>query len=151
SPSLIVGALHHLPSRVETELFSRLTFQFLLGAALFVFRDRIPISRWCACAAALIFAATLALRLYPGFGEVAMAYLWIWFAVRLPLRRVDARGDYSYGVYIYAWPVQQVLALYGLYRWGPLPFLVLSVLGTLPVAMASWYFVERPALSLKWI
>jgi peptidoglycan/LPS O-acetylase OafA/YrhL len=151
SPTLIAGLVHHLPARVDSELFSRLTFQFLLGATLFVFRDWIPISKWWACAAAVLLTASVIKGFYPGFGELAVAYLWIWLAVRLPLRRVDARGDFSYGVYIYAWPVQQTLALYGLYRWGVLAFLLLSIVATLPLAVASWYLVERPALSLKGI
>ncbi|MBV9171195.1 MAG: acyltransferase [Chloroflexi bacterium] len=151
SPALAAEFLHHLPPRVNTELFSRLTFQFIVGAVFFVYRDRLIISRWSAVAALVVAITTILAGVYPGVGEVCTAYLWIWLAVHLPLRRVDSRGDFSYGVYIYAWPVQQALALYGLYRWGVVPFLVLSVLFTMPFAMASWYFVERPALSLKWI
>jgi peptidoglycan/LPS O-acetylase OafA/YrhL len=52
-------------------------------------------------------------------------------------------GDVSYGLYIYACPLQQVLA-----QAGRLSF-ASSLLLTLPFAIASWVLVERPALRLK--
>ena len=42
---------------------------------------------------------------------VTMSYAFLWLAFKLPLRHFDARGDFSYGTYIYAFPVQQGLAL----------------------------------------
>jgi peptidoglycan/LPS O-acetylase OafA/YrhL len=58
-------------------------------------------------------------------------------------------GDFSYGVYIYAFPVQQlVTALLG----GRTVWWVNAAL-SLPVVVAlaalSWHGVERPALRLK--
>lgn len=56
-------------------------------------------------------------------------------------RRLPA--DVSYGLYIYAAPVQQALAAA-----GALTF-VASLALTLPLAAASWFLVERPALRFK--
>ena len=57
-------------------------------------------------------------------------------SVRLP-------ADVSYGLYIYACPLQQILVMSGaLSFWA-------SVAVTLPLAVASWFLVERPALRLK--
>ena len=63
------------------------------------------------------------------------------------LSRFHAR-DYSYGIYIYAFPVQQTLA----YFWPQMPLLayLLSTLAiTITLAAASWHLVEKPALKLK--
>ena len=57
-------------------------------------------------------------------------------------------GDYSYGVYIYAFPIQQsLLALWPNLR--PLQLLGLALPITLAVAALSWHFVEQPALRAK--
>jgi peptidoglycan/LPS O-acetylase OafA/YrhL len=59
------------------------------------------------------------------------------------LRSFRLRADVSYGLYIYAFPLQQILAGAGrLSLWTALAV-------TLPFALASWLLVERPALRLK--
>jgi peptidoglycan/LPS O-acetylase OafA/YrhL len=67
-------------------------------------------------------------------------------AVVLGLGRIEAPrlpADLSYGLYIYAFPVQQILAAHGaLSLWA-------SVALTLPFAAASWFLVEKPALRFK--
>jgi peptidoglycan/LPS O-acetylase OafA/YrhL len=56
--------------------------------------------------------------------------------------------DYSYGIYIYAFPVQQTVASI----WPSLPlsqYVGLVGVCTLALAAASWHWVEKPALSFK--
>jgi peptidoglycan/LPS O-acetylase OafA/YrhL len=63
------------------------------------------------------------------------------------LSRWHAR-DYSYGIYIYAFPVQQTWV----YFWPQMPlptYLLCTFLTTLVLAALSWHFVEKPALKLK--
>jgi peptidoglycan/LPS O-acetylase OafA/YrhL len=57
-------------------------------------------------------------------------------------------GDFSYGLYIYAFPVQQLVVLYfpGITVYT---MFALSMLIILPLAMLSWKFVESPSLKLK--
>jgi peptidoglycan/LPS O-acetylase OafA/YrhL len=58
-------------------------------------------------------------------------------------------GDISYGVYLYAFPVQQMLIMHfgpGM-DWGKM--VALSFALTVPLATASWFFVEKPALARK--
>ena len=59
--------------------------------------------------------------------------------LRLPL-------DISYGVYLYAFPVQQFVAGLGLTFW---PSLALSTSATLVLAVASAIFIELPALQRR--
>ncbi len=64
------------------------------------------------------------------------------------LARLTRHGDYSYGIYIYAFPVQQTIA----YLWPSMPlqyYLLLSLTITMLLAAASWRLIESPALSLK--
>jgi peptidoglycan/LPS O-acetylase OafA/YrhL len=65
------------------------------------------------------------------------------------LRDIPGIGDLSYGIYIYAWPVQQIgVALMG--RQTPyLELLSVTLPVTLTLAVASWHLVEKNALRLK--
>lgn len=65
------------------------------------------------------------------------------------LRDISKIGDLSYGIYIYAWPVQQIgVALMG--KQTPyLELLSITVPVTLALAMASWHLVEKNALRFK--
>jgi peptidoglycan/LPS O-acetylase OafA/YrhL len=65
------------------------------------------------------------------------------------LRDISKIGDLSYGIYIYAWPVQQIgVALMGR-RTSYLELLSISVPVTLALATASWHLVEKKALRFK--
>jgi peptidoglycan/LPS O-acetylase OafA/YrhL len=65
------------------------------------------------------------------------------------LRDIPGIGDLSYGIYIYAWPVQQIgVALMG----RQMPYLALlsvTLPVTLALAAASWHLVEKKALRFK--
>jgi peptidoglycan/LPS O-acetylase OafA/YrhL len=65
------------------------------------------------------------------------------------LRDVSGIGDLSYGIYIYAWPVQQIeVALMG-QKTPYLELLFITVPVTLALACASWHLVEKRALRFK--
>jgi peptidoglycan/LPS O-acetylase OafA/YrhL len=59
-------------------------------------------------------------------------------------------GDISYGLYIYAFPVQQLLVQF---FWPQTisitEMFVYSLLLTLPLGWLSWKLVEEPTLKLK--
>jgi peptidoglycan/LPS O-acetylase OafA/YrhL len=57
-------------------------------------------------------------------------------------------GDYSYGLYIYAFPIQQTLRQYFV-DIGPLQLFAAASVLTLLCAMLSWHLIEEPALCLK--
>lgn len=66
-------------------------------------------------------------------------------AVLEPIGRLLHGVDLSYGLYLYAWPVQQLVAMYALAD-RPLAFIVLATIGASALAAASWFVVERPAM-----
>ncbi|MDQ6618960.1 MAG: acyltransferase, partial [Pseudomonadota bacterium] len=83
--------------------------------------------------------------------HLALPYAVLWFA-QLDLQAlapVTQRGDFSYGVYLYAFPVQQTFSSFGASAW-PLPVYVgCAFVVTLACAVLSWRLVEAPALRLK--
>jgi peptidoglycan/LPS O-acetylase OafA/YrhL len=126
----------------------RLGLMFLLGAAFFLFARYVPVSGVIAAAAGAFVIAALAgpydFRL---IGALPLAYLVLWFGVRAPIRW-GLRHDLSYGLYIYAFPMQQILVIAGV-SFGWIASAVLAVLMTLPLAAFSWFVVERPMLRRK--
>ena len=57
--------------------------------------------------------------------------------------------DLSYGIYIYAFPVQQALFQYSNFTISPVFHIITTLLITMPIALMSWKFIEHPALALK--
>lgn len=131
-----------------------LTLHFLAGAVWAVwFRDLAPRPRSLWVAAALLPVLVVSWHF--------SAHLWL-FPFLLPLivlglaqsrlcvsfeKRVG--GDYSYGLYLYGYPVQQILACYHVHDRGFTVYLASSLLLGLACAVASWHLLEKPALALK--
>ncbi|WP_167494122.1 acyltransferase family protein [Microbacterium hydrothermale] len=151
--STVIVGLHSagiavVPGTVST--FSGLLSSFLAGGLLYLCRDHVVFHGAADVVAATLVVALAALGVAPGLASLPVASLLMSASVRLPLARIGTRNDISYGVYIYAFPAQQVLAC--LFPDTVLPlwaFIGLSIAVTLPLAWASWLFVERPALRAK--
>ena len=81
----------------------------------------------------------------------ALPPVLFWLAERLPVRNWERRvgGDYSYGLYVYGYPVQQLLAHWGAHRLGLAAFMFLGLLTAGAFAWLSCQFVEEPALRLR--
>ena len=129
------------------------------GAILWLFRDSIPDSGWLALCSLGLFALGFVLPLggdvpaysltSTAFTAVFLTYPLVWLGIHLPFPQVAARNDYSYGVYIYAYPIQQMLVVFGAASLGYLAYSLLSVVCVAPMALASWWIIERPSLALK--
>jgi peptidoglycan/LPS O-acetylase OafA/YrhL len=81
---------------------------------------------------------------------LALPYL-LFFLAFVPggaVRRFNAVGDYSYGLYLFAFPVQQVIVAF-----APGVTVLELALGatavSLAIAWCSWHMVEQPALAWK--
>ena len=65
------------------------------------------------------------------------------------IRHAGTWGDFSYGLYIYAFPMQQLVVWYFANKLGFAAALGLSIFGALLLAVLSWHYIEKPALALK--
>ncbi|MGI4791709.1 MAG: acyltransferase family protein [Janthinobacterium lividum] len=130
----------------------RLALCFLSGMTFLLYRDKIPYSR------PLLIIALAGIGLGADFGNwwgLAVptfgAYLLFWTAFRpvSALAHFAKHGDFSYGVYLFAYPVQQTLICYFQPHLTPSRLLCLAYPMTLLLAVLSWHFVEKPALRFK--
>ncbi len=124
---------------------------FLGGAIIFQLRDRLPM-RWEYAFVSLILAL-VCIYGSDGFGKQAaspfMAYLILWLGAVLPSPKLIQVHDISYGVYIFHFPVLQLLILFGVHTMGFWFLLMVSTLITVILATASWLGVERA--TMRWV
>jgi len=122
------------------------------GCCMWLFKDYRPRHRMIGMALLVTsIALGLCLNQYLLASLLAVPYISVVIGTSSTpvMCRFGRFGDLSYGVYIYAFPVQQTLI------WatgGHLPFLAYlaaSTLVTLLLAYASWHGVEAPALRMK--
>lgn len=125
---------------------ARTSAHFLAGIVFYYCNP--PLRTRFALAAIGVGSLALAFGLYPLIAPICMTYLVFWLAAVLPFRKFG-KNDYSYGIYIYSFPIQQTLAAFGLWAYGFAAYFGASFGLTLLFAAASWHLVERPALKWK--
>jgi peptidoglycan/LPS O-acetylase OafA/YrhL len=129
---------------------STIVLCFAAGLLLYRYRDRIAYSAPLALAAFVLSVVSIEIPNAIRFAPLPMAYFTVYLGLRSPkLDRIVGSGDYSYGLYLYGYPVQQavIAMLPGMREW------YWNLLISLPIAAAvaalSWHFVEKPVLSRK--
>jgi len=142
------GSIDNLP---------RLVTFFLAGVVFYLYRNEIPHSRWWLLAAASLFVLTY--KFIPSVTTPlceTYALFYVAFSQTFRVPRFAKFGDFSYGLYLYAWPAQQLLTMYFLGRYaalgdkvGTVALFVSTYAITFCLAFLSWRLVEGPFLRLK--
>jgi peptidoglycan/LPS O-acetylase OafA/YrhL len=127
-----------------------LVISFVAGLVLYRFREQIAWSRlFCLIMAGfslLLWSIPHGLR----FAAFPSAYVTVYLGLLNPPRsRIILSGDYSYGLYLYGFPIQQAIVSIGpnLRIWHL--NLILSVPCATLVAFGSWWLVEKPVLNRR--
>lgn len=123
---------------------------FAVASLLFTIRDRLPLAWTPVLVALAVWAATIPLSghrfatvLLLPYWVIGLAYLISWDGIRRALRGTDL----SYGTYLYAFPMEQLVST--VFRPGPVLMIIVAAPLTLVCAAVSWMLIERPSLSLK--
>ncbi len=130
--------------------FLRLFAMFYAGVFFYINRSRIPLDWRIALGSAILPISLVNTPLFGYLFAPALAYLVFAFSY-LPsgkIRNFNRFGDYSYGLYIYAFPVEQAVAslVPGV---RPIPMFIIAFFVTLALSYLSWNLIERPALARK--
>lgn len=124
---------------------------FILGVLSWTHRHSIPLHAGLALTSALLIVVLIALHVPAQVFHpvVAICFVYLIFFATFAMPHVNADGfpgDLSYGIYIYAFPCQQLV-----YWSGQGPYVNAAMAGVLTVTLAacSWFWIEKPALELK--
>ncbi len=137
-------------SNISTSIFLKLASYFLCGALAYAGRRWVPIDfRLFVLALMLLCAANFSHRgLFPAlcvFGTYCILYLA--YTPYLKVHGAAKYGDFSYGIYLYAWPVQQVMYPFTMNE--PLMNALFSLPFVVILAAWSWFLIEKPAMARK--
>jgi peptidoglycan/LPS O-acetylase OafA/YrhL len=127
-----------------------LILYFLTGVLFYLFRNEIPFNKTMAALSLLLCAALLLAAHGSFYISVPVTYLTVYLGLLNPPRnRFLLAGDFSYGLYLYGFSVQQVFASLGpwAHHWY-LNFIVCLPV-TFLIACFSWYLVEKRTLGLR--
>ncbi len=156
-PAIPSGRLHQIlfAGIGDPSAAFKLTAVFLSGVCMRLFRDRISFPPLIVALSAIGWGAALMTVFWicPATG-VFGAYLILWAALSSKsavIESINNSYDYSYGTYLYAWPIASIIVLVFSHERLLTPgVLTLSTLILATVAGAiSWYMIEKPALRLK--
>jgi peptidoglycan/LPS O-acetylase OafA/YrhL len=149
---LLLYNWRELPIGGVPDNYPRFLSYFLVGTLAFLYRERITYGPGIA---ALFLTATLIIARLGHYMDLllplSLCYLvlFVAFYPRIHLHSWAKHGDFSYGLYLYGWPVQQSLILLCRPWITPSLLFVFSFPLALLFAIGSWYLIERRFLRLK--
>ncbi len=157
----IVGIAIVVKIAITSPTYAGLALEFALGMIVYRFRDRIRLNPSIALVSIAVCVATarlavpfVALAGAPSMGAaltgIALPYAVLTFALHPAWSARSTwlhRHDYSYGTYLYGFPVQQAAIALGVR--DPWTLLAIAVPASLALAALSWHLVEKKALALK--
>ncbi len=131
----------------------RFIYFFFTGSFLYAIRERVVLSAWTAAAISCVLVGTVLVTTSLLIRQAALAlslpYLVMWCAYipRGFIRQWNRLGDYSYGIYIYGFPIQALLSAAGVVA-SPGSRFVGTLVCVVPIAVASWHLLEKRALRI---
>lgn len=133
--------------------FPKLLLMFSTGAAFYILKENITLRQqyfWPCAATLLIATVTGNKSVFDVIYPLTIAYT-LFYVAYVPngfIRNYNRLGDYSYGIYIYAFPIQQSVAAL---RPGisVLGMILISGTATILFSVASWHLLEKRMLGLK--
>lgn len=140
-----------LPQEVEliglmnVDIGGRLPAFFAFGALLALYKEQANINVRVV-SGLILFAwifrhgAAFQFVFYPAFLITAL-----WLMTTEPIKALRLPGDFSYGVYVFGWPIQQVVAAV-FPNFGIHENQAVTIAISLAMASISWYVIEKPCI-----
>jgi peptidoglycan/LPS O-acetylase OafA/YrhL len=165
--TLFVGFLHflnmkyqYLPAHLPVKYFWALGdfqlphflnfgFYYCAGSLIYLYRDKILYSHRF-----LVFSL-LALFCFIKLGHIGLGFMIFWpyivigVGISFSFQKFHKLGDPSYGLYIYAFPIQQAISMTMGSNFSVYGLFFSSFIITFIFSMISWNFIEKPMLKLK--
>lgn len=131
----------------------RLFTYFFVGAAFYLWREKIPKSPVIFGAAFLALVTALRFGALEPVLVIAGTYcvFFIALSVAASIKILGKRVDLSYGAYLFGFPIQQLIISFCPQPMNPLILFAASFCATCLIAYLSWRFIESPCIQWKWL
>lgn len=140
------------PFNLSAAHLSRLASAFLIGICFFKFKERIVWSRTISFICFICLIASFHSPIFASLGfSLFGGYLLFNFAFNFKnthIQNINNTYDISYGVYIYAWPIQALITQNNL-TINPWLLSFISIILASALGYLSWKIIEKPFLNLK--
>jgi peptidoglycan/LPS O-acetylase OafA/YrhL len=119
---------------------------FYLGVVFYVYRDHITLTPKAGLASVALFIAMLALKL----DVIAMllvfpyAFFWLGYGTKRKFSSFAQHGEFSYGIYLWGWPIQQMLVLAWPGSMSPLANALIACALAILGGIANYWIVDVP-------
>jgi peptidoglycan/LPS O-acetylase OafA/YrhL len=147
---VILSPLFNVVFRSASPFPFYFALDFFAGVVASLYKKKIKYNKWLFLLALSIIILRCFSEAFNSMTLIAFPYLVLYIA-QLPsrLNRFGRYGDFSYGMFLYAFPVQQCIIQLTKGNIPIVPLIFLSILLTLPFAILSWKFIESKALKQK--
>lgn len=137
-----------VPSLISGATNLHVCMMFFIGSFLYINREMVPVSPYYLLWALFFAGTTIGTDRFPFAYVLIIVTFFCAASFSSQFAWIDRYGDYSFGVYLYGWPCQQVIAL--LYpKLSPISNAIISMSLTLLMAILSWHLIEKKSLQLK--
>lgn len=126
--------------------WARLLPLYLVGVVFYRFRERIPLNIVGALLAVIALGISAVLPpLWTLTFPIAGCYLTMWLAFNpsIHFHKFARYGDFSYGTYLYAFPIQQMIMQAIGHPTKPLLLFAIAAPFTLLAGSISWHLIEK--------
>lgn len=126
----------------------RLWSFFAAGALVYALRDHVRVSPAVGAISFIVLVVTYLAGFEGWLSPLPLSVFLLWLGASLPMR-LGSVNDISYGMYVYAFPIQQMLVILLGTEVPPWLFMIATAACTAPFALASWHLVEKPTMRLR--
>ncbi len=124
---------------------------FILGMLCNAWKNKIVIKNYWFLLIVVVFISMVPLNLTNYFIHLVVATVVLYVAGLKSslLKMITPKSDFSYGIYISAFPIEQLVANYTPIGNNPYPLFFTTAILSFLFAMFSWHMIEKKALGLK--
>ena len=139
--------IHH----VSLGAYLNFGIYFCMGALYYLYRSSIKTNYYWLLFFTIVWLLLFQTNLRQLLDYLYFPYLFLHLSALYPkmVAGLFPKGDYSYGLYVYSFPVQQSIIYFSPFALSPELLILLSLIITFPFAYCSWNYVEKRALKWK--